>query len=182
MEEKNFDKNLGVNARRLREAAGFSQETLASYLGLSRSTYKQYENSKRRFPAYLVLMLTEFYGVRHPMDFFEDDILKSSKYLAEKMEIIRKLDIDEFEKTVVKFSEDQILNEEKKTNYNIKHNIKKYRISNNKNQQQVADRLGVNLSTYSRYESGDVIIDNNKLGILSNWYNVPITDFYKDID
>ena len=127
-------------------------------------------------------MLQDFYGVRDSLDFFEKDIFYKNKELQERLQLLKLLDIDEFEKTVIAFSDDQMAKFEYETNNNIKYNLKRLRNINNKNQQQVADKLGINLSTYSRYESGDVIIDNNRLGELAKWYMVPITDFYKEID
>lgn len=182
MNDKDFDKHLGYNAKLLREESGLSQNDIANYLDISRSTYKQYENSKRRFPAYLILILSRLYGIKEVLDFFEENILNKNPGLEEKLQELKdRIQYREKDKKFksIDYGEKSLQELADEVNSTIKEKIKFYRLKNNKSQQQVADKLNINLSTYSRYESGEVKIDNNKLGLLSEWYQISINEFFK---
>ncbi len=60
-------------------------------------------------------------------------------------------------------------------------NLKIARRLNNLTQENVAEMLGVERSTYTRYESGAIQPDNDKLKILASIYNVSI-DFLLGAD
>lgn len=178
---KDFDKNLGYNAKLLREKTGLSQNDMASFLDISRSTYKQYENNKRRFPAYLILILSKLYGIKDIFDFFEENILDKNPNLEKELKGLK--DRIQNKENVISFefgdySKKSLHDFADEVNSNIKEIIKFYRLKNNKSQQQVADKLNVSLSTYSRYESGELKIDNNKLYLLSEWYQISINEFF----
>ena len=47
----------------LREDNDFTQNTVATYLGIAQTTYSQYELGKRSLPIELVIELCKFYNV-----------------------------------------------------------------------------------------------------------------------
>lgn len=182
MDETDFDKHLGYNAKLLREKSRLSQNDVANYLGISRSTYKQYETSKRRFPAYIFFILCKLYGVNDNFDFFKENIFNTNQNLEEKLKELKdRIQFNGKDKQIkqITYSEKDLQELADEVNSAIKEKIKFYRLKDNKSQQQVADKLNINLSTYSRYESGEVKIDNNKLGLLSEWYQISINEFFK---
>lgn len=58
-------------------------------------------------------------------------------------------------------------------------NLKKYRLAQNLTQEQVADVLGVNAQTVSRWECGTTLPDVLTLPVLARLYAVTVDDFYK---
>ena len=58
-------------------------------------------------------------------------------------------------------------------------NLKKFRISKNMTQEQVAERLAVNPQTVSRWECGTTLPDVLTLPLLAKLYGVTVDDFYK---
>jgi len=59
MEEKLV---VASNIKRLREASGFTQESVANYLGIKRSAYSNYETGERDLPLNLMEMIADLYG------------------------------------------------------------------------------------------------------------------------
>lgn len=66
-------KNMTNNLKLFREAAGFTQERIASYLSLNnRGTLSNYELGTREVPIDVLLKLSDLYGV-DLADFYETD-------------------------------------------------------------------------------------------------------------
>ena len=59
-------------------------------------------------------------------------------------------------------------------------NLKKFRLAKNYTQEQVADRMNVNMQTVSRWECGTTLPDVMTLPILARLYGVTVDDFYKE--
>lgn len=59
---------------------------------------------------------------------------------------------------------------------NIGERIRELRIKNNLTQQNIADHLGINRTTYVKYETGDIDISAKVLNILADLFSVP-TDY-----
>ena len=58
-------------------------------------------------------------------------------------------------------------------------NLKKFRLSKNFTQEQVANNLNVNVQTVSRWECGTTLPDVLTLPVLARLYGVIVDDFYK---
>lgn len=56
---------------------------------------------------------------------------------------------------------------------NIGEKIRELRIKNNLTQQNIADHLGINRTTYVKYETGDIDISAKVLNILADLFSVP---------
>jgi len=59
-------------------------------------------------------------------------------------------------------------------------NLKKFRLAKNFTQEQVANRLNINIQTVSRWECGTTLPDALTLPILAKLYEVTVDDFYKE--
>ena len=69
------------NIKRLREASGFTQESVANYLGVKRSAYANYEAGERVLPLILMERLADLYGCDR-YDFYSEDVDVVSNMLA----------------------------------------------------------------------------------------------------
>ena len=58
-------------------------------------------------------------------------------------------------------------------------NLKKFRLTKNYTQEQVANNLNVNVQTVSRWECGTTLPDVLTLPVLARLYGVTVDDFYK---
>ncbi len=58
-------------------------------------------------------------------------------------------------------------------------NLKKFRLAKGFTQEQVADKLNVNMQTVSRWECGTTLPDVLTLPVLARLYEVTVDDFYK---
>lgn len=63
---------IAQNIKRLREASSFTQEQIASFLGIGRSAYANYETGDRELPLNLMERLSDLYGCELS-DLFEGD-------------------------------------------------------------------------------------------------------------
>lgn len=63
---------IGNNLKFLRENSGFTQEQVASFLGINRSAYANYETGDRSAPLEVMESVAELYGV-DLSDLFETD-------------------------------------------------------------------------------------------------------------
>lgn len=59
MEERQI---ISANIKRLREAGGFTQDHVASFLGITRSSYSNYETGSREIPFPVMNQLSDLYG------------------------------------------------------------------------------------------------------------------------
>ena len=66
------DKTIGNNIRSYREINGFTQDTVANFLGVKREMISYYENGAREIPLDVLNRLSDLYGV-DLADFFEVD-------------------------------------------------------------------------------------------------------------
>ena len=67
-----MSKVLGNNLKKLREANRFTQDQLAEFLGINRSTYSNYEIGEREIPFELLEKAADLFGIDMYL-FYEDD-------------------------------------------------------------------------------------------------------------
>ena len=72
-----LSKVIGENLKEYRKGFGFSQDQVASFIGVDRSTISLYENAEREIPITHLEKLSDLYAVE-----LEDLILKSNKTVA----------------------------------------------------------------------------------------------------
>lgn len=66
------DKIIGRNIRSYREINGFTQDTVADFLGVKREMISYYENGSREAPFEALSRLSDLYGV-DMADFYEEN-------------------------------------------------------------------------------------------------------------
>ena len=54
--------------------------------------------------------------------------------------------------------------------------VKQYRLDNKKSQQEVADYLGIDISTYNKYEKGSRKLNNEVVRKIAEYYNIKVSD------
>ena len=67
-----MNKTIGNNLKRLRDANHFTQEQLAVFLGINRSTYSNYEMGEREIPFIILEKAADLFGLDLHL-FFEED-------------------------------------------------------------------------------------------------------------
>lgn len=81
--ECNMEERLIIagNIKRLRDASGFTQDSVANYLGVNRSAYSNYETGARELPLSLMEKLADLYGCEM-YDLYSEDVDVLSTMLA----------------------------------------------------------------------------------------------------
>lgn len=69
MEEREI---IAKNIKMMREASGFTQENVASFLGIGRSAYSNYETGDRELPLVFMEKLADLYGCDAYLMYEED--------------------------------------------------------------------------------------------------------------
>lgn len=87
---------VGRNLKLLREANNFTQQQMASFLGINRSTYANYEAEERETPLEILEKAANILGAELSV-FFEEDIntVKSMLICAFRAEDLSKEDMEE---------------------------------------------------------------------------------------
>ena len=96
---------IGNNLRILREANKFTQEQVASFLKINRSTYSNYETGNREAPFDILEKVSNLYGCDLHLLFEEDvDIVKEMLVCAFRVDNLSESDIAEIAhfKSIVK--------------------------------------------------------------------------------
>ena len=63
---------IGNNLKKFREASRFTQDQLATFLGINRSTYSNYEAGEREAPFYILEKVSDLLGIDMYLLFEED--------------------------------------------------------------------------------------------------------------
>ena len=72
---------IAGNIKCLRDASGFTQDTVANYLNVNRSAYANYETGARELPLSLMEKLADLYGCEM-YDLYSEDVDVVSTMLA----------------------------------------------------------------------------------------------------
>lgn len=72
---------IACNIKRLRDASGFTQDSVANYLNVNRSAYANYETGARELPLNLMEKLADLYGCEM-YDLYSEDMDVVSRMLA----------------------------------------------------------------------------------------------------
>jgi len=166
MEKSVLYTTIGNNLLKLRKELGMSQREIAEYVDVSRSAYKQYENGSRLIPIPVVDFLAKFYGVT-----VDDLITDLSNYKLTDEELKM---MDTYKTKGNYYITGRGL---EKLNDFLRINMKKFRLQKNKTQQQIADFLGVDISTYNKYEKGKRKVEVETIKKLADWYGIKTSDF-----
>lgn len=112
-----MNKVVGRNLKALRDANKFTQERIADYLGINRSTYSNYESGDREAPIEVLEKACDLFGCGLDMLFSEDEkALKNMLVCAFRADGLSDSDMREvatFKKVVMNYLKmDSLMNHE----------------------------------------------------------------------
>lgn len=167
---------IGKNMADMRSKFSLTQKDISQVVGVNVSTYKHYELGDRFAPLAVIRDLANFYKIS--TDYFFENMPELS--IKEELEISRRAfevsqnksqmigDIKNFAEGMAKLEE--------KAQARARLRVKQYRLDNKKSQQDVADYLGIDISTYNKYEKGSRKLNNEVVRKIAEYYNIKVSD------
>lgn len=167
---------IGKNMADMRSKFNLTQRDIAQVVGVNVSTYKHYELGDRCTPLAVIRDLANFYKIS--TDYFFENMPELST--KEELEISRRaFDVSQNKSQMIgdirNFAEGMAKLEEK-VQARARLRVKKYRLDNKKSQQEVADYLGIDISTYNKYEKGSRKLNNEVVRKIAEYYNIKVSD------
>lgn len=170
------DVAIGKNMADMRSKFNLTQKEIAQVVGVNVSTYKHYELGDRCTPLAVIRDLANFYKIS--TDYFFENMPELST--KEELEVRRfafevSQNKQQYIGDIMNFSEGKAKLEEK-VQARARLRVKKYRLDNKKSQQEVADYLGIDISTYNKYEKGSRKLNNEVVRKIAEYYNIKVSD------
>lgn len=170
------DAAIGKNMADMRSKFSLTQKEIAQVVGVNVSTYKHYELGDRCTPLAVIRDLANFYKIS--TDYFFENMPELST--KEELEVRRfafevSQNKQQYIGDIMNFSEGMAKLEEK-VQARARLRVKKYRLDNKKSQQEVADYLGIDISTYNKYEKGSRKLNNEVVRKIAEYYNIKVSD------
>lgn len=167
---------IGKNMADMRSKFNLTQKDIAQVVGVNVSTYKHYELGDRCTPLAVIRDLANFYKIS--TDYFFENMPELST--KEELEISRRAFVVSQNKSqmignIKNFAEGMAKLEEK-VQARARLRVKHYRLDNKKSQQEVADYLGIDISTYNKYEKGSRKLNNEVVRKIAEYYNIKVSD------
>ena len=167
---------IGKNMADMRNKFNLTQKDIAQVVGVNVSTYKHYELGDRCTPLAVIRDLANFYKIS--TDYFFENMPELST--KEELEISRRaFDVSQNKSQMIgnikNFAEGMAKLEEK-VQARARLRVKHYRLDNKKSQQEVADYLGIDISTYNKYEKGSRKLNNEEVRKIAEYYNIKVSD------
>ena len=167
---------IGKNMADMRSKFNLTQNDIAQVVGVNVSTYKHYELGDRCTPLAVIRDLANFYKIS--TDYFFENMPELST--KEELEISRRaFEVSQNKSQMIgdirNFAEGMAKLEEK-VQARARLRVKKYRLDNKKSQQEVADYLGIDISTYNKYEKGSRKLNNEVVRKIAEYYNIKVSD------
>lgn len=157
---KPIDIIIGINMTHLRKKFGLTQKEVCEVVDVNCSTYKHYELGDRMVPISVLRDLATLYKV-------------SSNYFFEPLPDLKLSKKELMQLSNYAFNVD---NSENMMQARARLRIKNFRIETKKNQKDLASFLGVDTSTYNKYEKGSRKLSNDVVRRLAEYYNVKVSD------
>ena len=167
---------IGKNMADMRSKFNLTQKDIAQVVGVNVSTYKHYELGDRCTPLAVIRDLANFYKIS--TDYFFENMPELST--KEELEISRRaFDVSQNKSQMIgdirNFAEGMAKLEEK-VQARARLRVKQYRLDNKKSQQEVADYLDIDISTYNKYEKGSRKLNNEVVRKIAEYYNIKVSD------
>ena len=167
---------IGKNMADMRSKFNLTQKDIAQVVGVNVSTYKHYELGDRCTPLAVIRDLANFYRIS--TDYFFENMPELST--KEELEISRRaFEVSQNKSQMIgdirNFAEGMAKLEEK-VQARARLRVKKYRLDNKKSQQEVADYLDIDISTYNKYEKGSRKLNNEVVRKIAEYYNIKVSD------
>lgn len=167
---------IGKNMADMRSKFSLTQKDISQVVGVNVSTYKHYELGDRFAPLAVIRDLANFYKIS--TDYFFENMPEFS--IKKELEISRRaFEVSQNKSQVIgdikNFAEGMAKLEEK-VQVRARLRVKKYRLDNKKSQQEVADYLGIDISTYNKYEKASRKLNNEVVRKIAEYYNIKVSD------
>lgn len=167
---------IGKNMADMRSKFNLTQKDIAQVVGVNVSTYKHYELGDRCTPLAVIRDLANFYKIS--TDYFFENMPELST--KEELEISRRaFEVSQNKSQMIgdirNFAEGMAKLEEK-VQARARLRVKQYRLDNKKSQQEVADYLDIDISTYNKYEKGSRKLNNEVVRKIAEYYNIKVSD------
>lgn len=167
---------IGKNMADMRSKFNLTQKDIAQVVGVNVSTYKHYELGDRCTPLAVIRDLANFYKIS--TDYFFENMPELST--KEELEISRRaFDVSQNKSQMIgniKNFDEGMAKLEEKVQARARLRVKHYRLDNKKSQQEVADYLGIDISTYNKYEKGSRKLNNEVVRKIAEYYNIKVSD------
>ena len=167
---------IGKNMADMRSKFNLTQKDIAQVVGVNVSTYKHYELGDRCTPLAVIRDLSNFYKIS--TDYFFENMPELST--KEELEISRRaFDVSQNKSQMIgdiKNFVEGMAKLEEKVQARARLRVKQYRLDNKKSQQEVADYLGIDISTYNKYEKGSRKLNNEVVKKIAEYYNIKVSD------
>lgn len=170
------DAAIGKNMADMRSKFSLTQKEIAQVVGVNVSTYKHYELGDRCTPLAVIRDLANFYKISTDY-FFENmpELSTKEELEARRFAFEVSQNKQQYIGDIMNFSEGMAKLEEK-VQARARLRVKKYRLDNKKSQQEVADYLGIDISTYNKYEKGSRKLNNEVVRKIAEYYNIKVSD------
>lgn len=167
---------IGKNMADMRNKFNLTQKEVAQVVGVNVSTYKHYELGDRATPLSVIRDLATLYKIstnylfENMPELSREEEFEIRRYAFElaqnKQQYIG--DIRYFAKEMAKLEE--------KIQARARLRVRQYRLENKKSQQDVANFLGIDISTYNKYEKGSRKLNNEVVRKIAEYYNIKVSD------
>ena len=171
---------IGKHMAELRAKFNLSQKEICQVIGVNRNTYKDYEIGNRTVPLQILRELAKFYKVSY--NYFFEDMPELSAQEQRQLFMYSSAVINDKQKYIAldltnpNAMKDYFDKEEKKIQSKVRLRVKQLRLDNNKTQDDIAKYLGVDKSTYNKYENGKRKFNNDVVKELAEYYNIKVSD------
>ena len=171
---------IGKHMAELRAKFNLSQKEICQVIGVNRNTYKDYEIGNRTIPLQVLRDLATFYKVSSNY-FFEDMPELTQKEKQQLFRYSTAVANDKQKYIVIDVNNPSAMkkyfdNEQEKIQSRVRLRVKQLRLDNNKTQEEIAKFLGVDKSTYNKYENGKRKFNNDVVKELADYYNIKVSD------
>lgn len=173
---KKSDIAIGKNMADMRSKFNLTQKDISQVVGVNVSTYKHYELGDRCAPLVVIRDLANFYKIS--TDYFFENMPELST--KEELEISRRaFDLAQNKQQYIgdiRYFTEEMAKLEEKIQVRARLRVRQYRLENKKSQQDVANFLGIDISTYNKYEKGSRKLNNEVVRKIAEYYNIKVSD------
>lgn len=167
---------IGKNMADMRNKFNLTQKEVAQVVGVNVSTYKHYELGDRATPLSVIRDLATLYKIS--TNYFFENMPELSR--EEEFEIRRyAFDLAQNKQQYIgdiRYFAEEMAKLEEKIQARARLRVRQYRLENKKSQQDVANFLGIDISTYNKYEKGSRKLNNEVVRKIAEYYNIKVSD------
>ena len=167
---------IGKNMADMRNKFNLTQKEVAQVIGVNVSTYKHYELGDRATPLSVIRDLATLYKIS--TNYFFENMPELSR--EEEFEIRRyAFDLAQNKQQYIgdiRYFAEEMAKLEEKIQARARLRVRQYRLENKKSQQDVANFLGIDISTYNKYEKGSRKLNNEVVRKIAEYYNIKVSD------